>query len=294
MKGRKWFLLTLLVFAFLAGSFFFFLGSLLTLIPNHKPEKGNVAVVEVIGGIFDSKAIVEQLSELKKEKEVKAVVLRIDSPGGSVSASQEIFEAVKELKQVKPVVASMGTVAASGGYYIAAPATKIVANPGTITGSIGVRMELINVEDLLHWARLKSITLKSGRFKDIGSPTRTITPEEREYLEGLLKQMHGQFKKAVAESRGLPVEEVEKIADGRVFTGLEAQERKLVDEIGTLDKAAKIAGDLAGLKEEPEIFYPPLEEKKVLDYLMEGVVERLSEKVLSALISPIHFSYRGM
>jgi protease-4 len=292
MKGPHWVLLTLLVLAFLGGSFFFFLGMLLSLM-KEPSQTGDVAVVEIIGGIFEAKPVVEQLHDLKKEKRVKAVVLRIDSPGGSVGASQEIFETVRDLKEVKPVVASMGTVAASGGYYVAAPATKIVANPGTITGSIGVRMDLVNVEDLLRWAQVKPTTLKSGALKDAGSPTRPMTPEEKAYLEGILRQMHEQFKKSVAESRGLSPEETETIADGRVFTGLEARDRKLVDELGTLNTAVKIAGELAGLKEEPEVFYPPLEEKKMLDYLIEGAVESFTDKLFYIFMSPLRFSYES-
>ena len=210
-----------------------------------------------------------------------------------MSASQEIFESVKELRSVKPVVASMGTVAASGGYYIAAPANKIVANPGTITGSIGVRMELLNVEDLLQWARLKTTTLKSGRLKDVGSSTRPMTDEEREYLESILREMHMQFKKAVAESRGLSLEDVEKVADGRVLTGEQALTVKLIDELGSLEKATKVAAELGGIKGDPDIFYPSLEDRNLVDYLIEGTVDRLFSRVSHVFLSPLHLNYKG-
>jgi protease-4 len=278
-----------LVTAFLAGSFFFFLGSLFSFFSlNHKSQSGNVAIVEVIGGIFESGPVVEELIDLKKDKSVKAVVLRIDSPGGSVAASQEIFEAVKDLKTEKPVVVSMGSVAASGGYYIAAPATRIIANEGTVTGSIGVRMEYLNIEDLLQWAKLKPVTLKSGKLKDIASPLRPMTPEERKYLEGILKEMHEQFKKAVAESRGLTKAQIDRIADGRVFTGADALKEKLVDELGSQERAVKVAGELAHIKGEPEIFYPT-PDKKFWETVIDGTVDRVFEKVSARTFT--RFSY---
>lgn len=254
--------------------FFFLLGAVAALLLGHQ-KKGEIAVVEILGGIYDAKSIVEQLDNLQKEDSVRAVVLRIDSPGGSVGASQEIYETVKDFRQTKPVVASLGTVAASGGYYVAAAANKIIANEGTITGSIGVRMEFVNVEELLQWARLKPSTLKSGKLKDMGSPTRPMTDEERTFLEGILKVLHGQFKKAVAENRGLSLETVDEIADGRILTGLEAMQAKLVDELGNLRRAVRVAGNLAGIKGEPEFFYSRNPEREMWDYLPDILAEGL-------------------
>ncbi len=292
MTDRKWVYVTLSAFLLLGASFFFFLGSFFSLFgKDYDRKKGNIAVVEVLGGIFDAKPVTEELRDLKKDDQAKAVVLRVDSPGGSVGASQEIFEAVKSLKEAKPVVVSMGTVAASGGYYIAAPANRIVANAGTITGSIGVRMDLMNVEDLLGWARLRPVTLKSGALKDVGSPTRAMTPEEREYLEGILKAMHEQFKKAVTENRGLESAAVDHLADGRIFTGEEALKLKLVDELGSLDRAVKVAADLAGLKEDPEPFYPEKEPEDFLKYLVEGAVDRLFDRAASLVLERFRFAY---
>ncbi|HSA60590.1 MAG TPA: signal peptide peptidase SppA [bacterium] len=292
MADRKWVYVTLSAFLLLGASFFFFLGSVFSLFGRaHKHEKGNIAVVEVLGGIFDAKPVTEELRDLKKDDHAKAVVLRVDSPGGSVAASQEIFEAVKSVKDAKPVVVSMGTVAASGGYYIAAPASRIVSNAGTITGSIGVRMDLMNVEDLLGWARLKAVTLKSGALKDVGSPTRPMTPEEREYLEGILKAMHAQFKTAVAENRGIAAGDVDALADGRVFTGEEALKLKLVDELGSLDRAVKVAAELAGLKEEPEPYYPEKESEDFLKYLVEGAVDRVFDRAASLMLEKFRFDY---
>ncbi len=290
LTSKTWVFITLISLTLLGASFFFFLGSALTLFSHHRPQSGNVAIVEVLGGIFDSKPVIEKLHDLKKDDGVKAVVLRIDSPGGSVSASQEIFEAVKDFKAKKPIVASMGTVAASGGYYIAAPATKILANAGTITASIGVRLELMNVQDLMEWARLKPITLKAGQMKDVGSSTRPMTPEEREYLEGLLKAMHQQFKKAVAESRNIPMDQLETFADGRVLTGEEAVSKGLVDQLGSQEDAVTLAASLAGIKGEPEVYYPSLEERSVIEYLMDGMVDRLFDRAANTILSPFRLT----
>ncbi len=288
----KWLYVTLSCFALLGAAFFFFLGSAINLVgPHKKNSHGNVAIVEILGGIYDSRSTLEELADLKKDDAVKAVVLRIDSPGGTVSASQDIFEAVLDFKKSKPVVASMGAVAASGGYYVAAPASKILANAGSITGSIGVRMELLNVEELMQWAKVKETTLKSGRLKDIGSPTRAMTPEEKEYLEGILKNLHSQFKKAVAESRGLTVQEVEVLADGRVFTGEEAKANKLIDDIGPLQSAVRVAADLAGIKGEPDVFYAETKEGNWMDYLIDGAAERWTKSVGSKSFSRVQFYY---
>jgi protease IV len=284
MTDRKWIFITVAAFFLLGAGFFFFLGSFFVLVGKGSGhQKGNIAVVEVLGGIFDSKPITEQLRDLRKDNEAKAVVLRVDSPGGSVGASEEIFEAVKSLKDKKPVVVSMGSVAASGGYYIAAPANRILANAGTITGSIGVRMELMNVQDLLNWAKLKPMTLKAGALKDAGSPTRPMTPEERAYLEAILKEMHTQFKKAVAENRGISPKDIDALADGRVFTGEEAVANKLVDEIGSLDRAVEVAADLAHLKGEPEPYYPEKKSEGWLKYFAEGLADRLFDRALSMM-----------
>lgn len=287
---KKWVFAGLISLALLGASFFFFLGTFLSLFSHSGPESGDVAIVEVLGGIFDSKPVIKTLKDLREDHSVKAVVLRIDSPGGSVSASQEIFEAVQEFKAKKPIVASMGTVAASGGYYIAAPASKILANPGTITGSIGVRMEMLNVEDLMSWARLKPVTLKSGAMKDVGSATRPMTSEERTYLEGILKSMHQQFKKAVSESRQISLEELEPLADGRVLTGEEALQHHLIDALGSQEKAVQMAATLAGISGEPKVFYPKLEDRGLLDYLMEGAVDRLFDKVAKTFLSPFYLT----
>ena len=214
---------------------------------------GNVALYKISGTITTADDTLEDLEDIRKDTSIKALVLRIDSPGGSVGASQEIYEEVKRVASEKPVVVSMGDVAASGGYYIACGAKKIFANPGTITGSIGVRMEHVNLKDLLTWAKVGHETLKSGEYKDIGAFDRDMTTEERALLQNVLANMHAQFKKAISTSRNIPIEDVNKIADGRIYTGEQALSLGLIDAIGTLTDAVKAAGEIAGIKGEPKI-----------------------------------------
>ena len=234
-----------------------------------------VGLVEVKGIIMDGQETVRQLRLLKKDKRVKAVVLRVDSPGGVVGPSQEISAEVRGLAKVKKVVVSMGSVAASGGYYVSVPATLIYANPGTITGSIGVLMKFSNIEGLMDKVGMKAFTLKTGKYKDVGSPARTMTPDEREMLQGVIDSTHAQFIKAVAEGRKLPVGEVARIADGRIFSGEQALALKLIDRIGTMQDAIEEAGRLGGIKGEPEVIRPPKRKKPMLDMLVQGTAEQL-------------------
>lgn len=232
------------------------LSVLLALFTGGSFGKNKVAVVKIEGVILDPLDVSAQLRELGEREDVRAVVLRIDSPGGAVGPSQEIYSEVKRLKEIKPVVASMGSISASGGYYIAAAANKIVANPGTITGSIGVIIEFFNAQELLNKVGLKGYVVKSGRFKDIGSPLRGIEPEEKELIQGVIDDVHRQFVTAVAEGRGKNADDIRKIADGRIFTGQQAKELGLVDELGDLSAAIDISAKLAGIEEEPEVIYP--------------------------------------
>ncbi len=225
----------------------------LTLFQKNIPLKSKVALVRIEGPILDSKNAVEEIKEHENDSSIKAVILRIDSPGGAVAPSQEIYSEVKKTAAKKPVVVSMGSMAASGGYYIACPATRIVANPGTLTGSIGVIMEIPNVEGLLTKIGIKTEVIKAGKNKDIGSAFRAMKPEERELLQGVMDNVHEQFIKAVAEGRKLKIDDVRQIADGRIFTGEQAVEKGLVNELGTLEDATKIAAKLGGIKEEPEV-----------------------------------------
>jgi protease-4 len=214
-----------------------------------------VGVINIEGVITDPSDINSQIKELSERDDVKAVVLRIDSPGGAVGPSQEIHREVKRLKEDKKVVVSMGAVAASGGYYIATAADRIVANPGTITGSIGVIAEFINVEELLSKIGLKGYVIKSGEFKDIGSPFRSMNDEENRLIKEVLDDVHGQFVEAVAEGRGIEPEDVAKIADGRIFSGTQAKALGLVDQIGNMTDAINISAELAGIEEKPPVVY---------------------------------------
>lgn len=214
-----------------------------------------VAVVDITGVITDPLEVNRTLRDLGERSDVKAVVLRIESPGGAVGPSQEIHREIQRLREKKTVVASMGAVAASGGYYAAVAANKIMANPGTITGSIGVIIEFINAEGLLGKVGLKGYVVKSGEFKDVGSPFREMKKEEKELIQSLIDDVNGQFIRAVAEGRGLEYAQVEKLADGRIFTGAQARELKLVDELGGLSDAITLGAKLAGIDGEPEVIY---------------------------------------
>jgi protease IV len=249
-----------------------------------------VGLVEVKGLIIDGTETIRQLRVLKKDKRVKAVVVRVDSPGGVVGPSQEISAQVKELARVKKVVVSMGSVAASGGYYVSAPATLIFANPGTITGSIGVLMKFSNLEGLMGKVGMKAFTIKTGKFKDVGSPARTMTAEERQMLQGVIDSTHQQFVRAVAEGRKLPVQTVAALADGRIFSGEQALALKFVDRLGTLQDAIEEAARLGGIKGEPELIRPPKKRSPVLELLVEAAAERLG--MLSRSDGGVSFDYR--
>ncbi len=214
-----------------------------------------VAVVKIEGVITDPTEITKQLKDLAKNDDVKAVVVRINSPGGAVGPSQEIHGEIQRLKEKKAVVASMGTIAASGGYYAAVAADKIVANPGTITGSIGVIIEFVNAEELLSKIGLKGYVVKSGRFKDVGSPLRKMEKEETELLQAVIDDVNGQFIEAVAKGRNMDSGRVAKIADGRIFTGAQALAQGLIDSLGGLTEAINIGAEMAGIEGEPEVVY---------------------------------------
>jgi len=229
-----------------------------------------VAVLDVEGVIFDAKPFVEQLKEYGNRSGVRVVVLRINSPGGGVAASQEIYEAVRKFRAEtrKKVVVSMATVAASGGYYIACAADRIFANPGTITGSIGVIAEWYNYGDLLRWAKMQSVVIKSGSLKDAGSPTRPLTEEEKAYFQSLINNMYDQFVSTVAAGRKMNESVVRKLADGRVYTGQEAKKSGLVDELGTYQDAVAAAARMAGIEGEPRVVSPAKKSFSILDLLL--------------------------
>ena len=249
-----------------------------------------IGVIEVTGPITGSKKTLEDLRRFEEKDSIKGIVVRIDSPGGAVAPSQEIFEAVKEAKATKPLAVSMGTTAASGGYYIACGADTIFANPGTITGSIGVITQLFNVEKLLERVDIQVNTVKTGEFKDAGSPFNKFTPEERKYFSDLLANIYDQFVTDVAERRGLEVSKVENLADGRVFTGKQAKEYKLVDKLGSLQDAVDFVKQDAGIDGEVDLVYPKEEDIGFLSRAIEGVSETVSQEIKSEY-TPL-FEYR--
>ncbi len=224
-----------------------------------------IAIVRVEGIIYNSREIIKQLKKHVSNPTVKAIVLRVDSPGGSVGPAQEIYEVVRKIvrEKKKYILVSMGAVAASGGYYIACPVEKIVANPGTITGSIGVIMEFPNIQELFKKIGVDTMVVKSGRYKDIGSPIRPMSEEEKRVIQGLIDDVYEQFVNAVAQGRNLPVETVREIADGRIYSGKQAKELGLVDELGGLEYSLELAARLCGLDKKPFI---RLEESKRFDF----------------------------
>lgn len=231
-----------------------------------------VGIIEVTGVITSATELLDVLRDFREDSSIKAIVLRIDSPGGSVAPSQEIHDAVKKTGEVKPVVVSMGSVAASGGYYIAVAGQRIVANPGTMTGSIGVIMEFANYEELLKKIGWQNVVVKSGRFKDIGSPNRSMTDADRQLLQTMIDDVQSQFVNAVSVGRNLSIEKVKAVADGRIMTGQQALAVGLVDKLGGLDTAIDLAAEMAGI-EDPKVVYPQEPSPKLIDYVLQGFAD---------------------
>lgn len=282
MKKRPF----LMAFLLVGSVFIFFSLSVLVITtflgrPTAFQVGDKVAVLEIEGVIQSSQVLNERLIDLRDDDSVKAIVLRVNSPGGAVGPSQEIYTEVKRAAKVKPVIVSMGSVAASGGYYIAAPAQRILANPGTITGSIGVIMEFTNIEQLLGKLGLKSQVVKSGENKDIGSPTRPMTEKDRRIFQSLIDDVHRQFMTAIAEGRKMDLNKVEALADGRVFTGNQALKAGLVDELGNLQDAIRVAGKLGGIEGEPSVIYPNRRKPKLVDYLLEQTAAQFKQALQS-------------
>ena len=243
------------------------------------PGVEKVVVIKIEGVITDSGPVIEKLDKIKNNAGIKAVVLRIDSPGGSVAPSQEIYEELIKLREKKTIVASFGSVAASGGYYIASAAHKIVANPGSITGSIGVIIEFANIEELIGKIGLKSVVIKSGKYKDILSPTRELESAELGLIQGVIDSIHSQFIDAVALGREIEREKIAAIADGRIFSGEQAKEQGLVDELGNLQDAIKRAAEIAGIEGEPKVIYPAKEKPSILEFLLEGSMKEIQQVI---------------
>lgn len=250
------------------------------------PIGEKIALIHIEGVILDSKEIIEEIEDYSGNSSIKAVVLRVDSPGGGVAPAQEIYKEVMKLKAKKKVVVSMGSVAASGGYYISCPADKIVANAGTLTGSLGVIMEIPNFEGLMEKIGVKTEVIKSGKHKDMASIFKSMTDEERKILQAVLDDVHDQFINAVSEGRNMPYDDVKKIADGRIFTGRKAKELGLVDELGNLDDAIRLAGRLSGIKGKPNVVF-----KKERISLWEIIGVTLPKELLKDVLPTIKIKY---
>lgn len=249
------------------------------------PSGDKVALVRIQGVIYDSRATIRDLERFADDDRVKAIVVRVDSPGGGVAASQEIYQELQRLRdeKKKKIVVSMGSVAASGGYYVSCAADRVVANPGTVTGSIGVIAEWYNYGSLLNWAGLKPEVVKSGPLKDIGSPVREMTDEERQVLQGMVDRLYNQFVGVVVAARsgkqGLDEAKIRQLADGRVFTGDEALQNGFVDELGNERTAVLSAAKMVGISGEPVVVEPPPERSvTILDLLTKTDVSELSAR----------------
>jgi protease-4 len=248
---------------------------------------GTIAIVELKEPIVSSESIVRQFKKYREDNSVKAIVFRVESPGGGVSASQEIYEEVKKTRDSgKPVVVSMGSVAASGGYYVSLGASKIVANPGTLTGSIGVISEFLNFNQLFNKIGIGSTTVKSGKFKDTGSPYRPFSEEDKKYFQETIDDVYQQFLHVVEIERKLSPAKAKELADGRVFTGKKAYEFGLIDTLGTYEDAISIAAALAGISGTPRLIKERKKEK-LLDVLMGSVKNEISGLKEEVLNQPI-------
>jgi len=256
------------------------------------PLGERVGVVELKGFISDARATVDALRDLAAEDEIKAVVLRVESPGGVIAPSQEIHDQVLRTAKKKPVVVSMGALAASGGYYVSAPATRIVANPGTATGSIGVLIQLKEVHALFDKLGLRSRVIKSGPFKDAGSPFREMSEEEKAMFQGLIDDLFAQFVDAVAQGRGLAPEVVRSLADGRVYSGRQAQELGLVDRLGGFWDAVALAAELGGIEGEPQLDYRRKHHKGLLRWVLGDDADALAP-LEEAVAAPLRYALPG-
>ncbi len=249
-----------------------------------------VAVVPIEGEILDARDTVDLLRKYAKMSTVRAIVVRINSPGGAIAPSQEIYSEIRKLHQStgKPFVASIDSVGASGGYYIASACGDIVADPGSITGSIGVILDYLEYGDLLQWAKMKHETLTSGAFKAAGAPFKELTDPERQYLQRIVMQLHHQFVQAVADGRAGRITEpqVAALADGRVFTGEEALSLHLIDKLGNLGDAVTLAARKAGVHGEPSTIYPRKRGRTLLDLITDtddtthSLIERIATRPL--------------
>jgi len=297
MSTKKRPILTVII---ILGIAVLFLGTMMTIVftffgPSSDLTFGTkIGVIAIEGPIMESQSIVSQIVKFRRNKGIKAIILRIDSPGGGVGPSQEIYREVRRTIKAKRVIVSMGSLAASGGYYVAAAADKIVASPGTITGSIGVIMQFVQLKELLKKIGVGLEVLKSGEFKDVGSPHREMSEREKELLQELIFDIQDQFVKAVAEGRNLSVEEVEEIADGRVFSGAKAKELGLVDVLGNFQDAVDLAKKETGIEGEVTLVYPKKTGPSIWDLILRDATRAVYESTIKALQTHIEYRWDGI
>lgn len=287
----------------LTGIFFLFLGGVSLLISSFISNssksdifasKEGVGVIELKGLIVSSELILKHLTEFRNNPDVKSIVLRIDSPGGAVGASQEIYTEVKRTNGVKPVVASMGSMGASGGYYAALGAKKIIANPGTMTGSIGVIVKFPNLEGLFEKIGYRSEVIKSGPLKDVGASNRPMSEEERKLMQDLIDNVYNQFVRDIAAARSMPEETIFGLADGRIYTGEQALEAGLIDSLGNFTDAITLAADLGGLDtKDPQLIYPRVDRKFSLFNLLANAEQSLVDN-FAPLYPILSFEWTGV
>ena len=244
-----------------------------------EPGDGQVGVVEIQGIITESKDIISLIKRFRENDDIKSIVIRIDSPGGVIGPYQEIYREIRKTTQEKKIIASMGSIAASGGYYIAAATNGIVANPGTITGSIGVIMAYTNFRKVLDKIGMVPVVIKSGPFKDMGSPTKDMSKEEKEVLQSFVDQAHRQFVTAIAEGRNMNIDRVKSLADGLIYTGEEAVKQGLVDRLGNFEDAIEWAGEMGGIQGSVSTVYKKKEKFSFLKYVMESTLHDLINRV---------------
>lgn len=258
--------------------------------------KGKIAIVELDFTIIDSKPIVRQFKKYREDKSIKAIVLHVNSPGGGVAASQEMYEEVKKTRDAGiPVIVSFGSIAASGGYYVACGGSLIVSNPGTLTGSIGVIISLMNFKELTDKIGIKDFTIKSGELKDAGNPMKEINEKDRAYFQDIVDDSYEQFLDVVSKERKIEKDEVRKLASGRVYTGRQAKDIRLVDSLGTLEDAIRIAGVMAKIDGEPAIVKEK-GKRNIFDYIIENMtnneIKVLKEDVYNEFLNKPVLQYK--
>ena len=287
----------------LTGIFFLFLGGVSLLISSLLSngsktdifaKKEGVGIIELKGLIVSSEQVLKHLTEFRNNPNVKSIILRIESPGGAVGASQEIYKEVMRTNEVKPIVASMGSMGASGGYYAALGAENIIANPGTMTGSIGVIVKFPNLEGFFEKIGYKSEVIKSGPLKDVGASNRPMSEEERKLMQDLIDNVYGQFVRDIALARGMDEETVQRLADGRVYTGEQALEVGLIDSLGNFTDAITAAAEMGGLDvRDPQLIYPKVDRKFSLFNLLTNAEQSLVDN-FAPLYPILSYEWTGM